>query len=115
MRVIHPRRAAADAIVSDARRPATAILHDSPDVRSVVFRIAPGQAVPPHRSASTVLLTVIAGRGTVSGAHGEKTVQAGDVVVYEPNEMHGMRAREETFVLFAIITPRPGERAHGAA
>jgi quercetin dioxygenase-like cupin family protein len=115
MKVIHPRQAAADAVAPDARRPATAILHDSPDARAVVFRISPGQAVPPHRSTSTVMLTVMAGRGTVSGADGEREVDAGEVVVYEPNELHGMRASDETFVLLATITPRPGERAAGAA
>jgi quercetin dioxygenase-like cupin family protein len=114
MKVIHPRQAAADAVAPDARRPATAIVHDSPDARSVVFRIAPGQAVPPHRSASTVMLTVMAGRGTVSGSEGEKEVDVGEVVVYEPNEVHGMRAKDDTFVLLATITPRPGERAAGA-
>jgi quercetin dioxygenase-like cupin family protein len=115
MKVIHPRTAAAGAVAADARRPATAIVHDSPDARSVVFRIAPGQSVPPHRSTSTVMLTVMAGRGTVSGADGEKDVEAGEVVVYEPNEIHGMRAGDDTFVLLAIITPRPGERPAGAA
>jgi quercetin dioxygenase-like cupin family protein len=114
MKVIHPRQAAADAVAPDARRPATAIVHDSPDARSVVFRIAPGQAVPPHRSASTVMLTVMAGRGTVSGPDGETEVDVGEVVVYEPNEVHGMRAKDDTFVLLATITPRPGERAAGA-
>ena len=115
MKVIQPRAAASGAVAADPRRPATAIVHDSPDARSVVFRIGPGQSVPPHRSLSTVMLTVVAGRGTVSGADGEKEVEAGELVVYEPNEMHGMRAGDDTFVLLAVITPRPGERAAGAS
>jgi quercetin dioxygenase-like cupin family protein len=60
------------------------------------------------------MLTVMAGRGTVSGSEGEKEVDVGEVVVYEPNELHGMRAKDDTFVLLATITPRPGERAAGA-
>ena len=115
MKVIQPGAAASGAVAADPRRPATAIVHDSPDARSVVFRIAPGQSVPPHRSTSTVMLTVMAGRGTVSGADGEREVEAGELVVYEPNEMHGMRASDDTFVLLAVITPRPGERAAGAS
>jgi hypothetical protein len=32
------------------------------------------------------------------------------VVVYAPRERHGMRAGEETLLLLATITPRPGSR-----
>lgn len=94
-------------------RPATSILHDSPDARVVVFRIAPGQEVAPHTSTSTVVLTVIAGTGIVSGGAGEAAVAPGTVVAYAPEELHGMRAApdaEGPLVLVACITPRPGAR-----
>ena len=111
MKSIDARAGAAAAVAADPARPATAILHDSADLRLVVFRLRAGQSVPPHRSPSTVMLTVIAGRGTVSGADAERAVSQGDVVVYEPNELHGMRAEEGEFQLLASITPRPGGRA----
>ena len=38
-------------------------------------------------------------------------VQVGDVVVYAPRELHGMRALDERFVVMATITPRPGSVA----
>lgn len=95
---------------ADGVRPATALVHDSPDARLVVFRIEPGQRVSPHTSSSTVLLTVVQGRGFVSGADGEQAVSAGDAIVYEPDELHGMRADAERLVLLATITPRPGAR-----
>jgi len=110
MKTFNARRAAADAVAASATRPATAIIHDVPDARLVVFRIAPGQAVPPHRNSSTVLLTVLSGRGFVSGGDGEVPVDAGDVIAYEPNELHGMRADDDDLVLLATITPRPGMR-----
>ncbi|HEU4629924.1 MAG TPA: cupin domain-containing protein [Gemmatimonadaceae bacterium] len=87
-----------------------AILHDAPDVRLVVFRLAPGQAVPPHRSTSSVLLTVLEGAGTLSGAGAERRCTAGDVVAYAPEELHGMRADDGELLLLATITPRPGSR-----
>ena len=111
MTIIDPRQAAANAVSHDPRRPATAIVYDSPDARSIVFRLAEGQQVPPHRSPSTVMLTVLFGHGIVSGADGEKEVEAGEVIVYERGELHGMHASEGSFVLLATITPRPGERA----
>lgn len=111
MKTIDVRRSAAEAVATNPSRPATAVVHDVPDTRLVVFRLAPGQAVAPHRNASTVMLTVLAGRGLVRGGDDERPVAPGDVVVYEPNELHGMRAGDEEFLLLATITPRPGARA----
>ena len=109
MITLDPRAVARDA-VGPVSRPATAILFDSPDVRMVVFRLRPGQAVPPHRSASSVVLTVLEGEGFLSAASREKACKPGDVVCYAPNELHGMRATDSELQLLATITPRPGER-----
>jgi quercetin dioxygenase-like cupin family protein len=111
---LDPRAAARAAVAANPARPATAVIHDEPDARLVVFRLAPGQAVPPHRSASTVLLTVLEGAGVLSGEDGgapqERACAAGDAVAYAPNELHGMRAEERELLLLATITPRPGGR-----
>ena len=114
MKTLDVPRAAREAIPANANRPATAVVHDSPDARLVVFRIAPGQAVPPHRNASTVMLTVISGRGLILGGTDEQAVGPAETVVFEPNELHGMRAELEELVLLATITPRPGTRADAA-
>jgi quercetin dioxygenase-like cupin family protein len=109
-----PRNAARNAIAANPSRPATTVLHDVADARLVVFRLAPGQSVPPHRSVSTVLLTVLEGSGVLcgetDGALSERPCVAGDVIAYEPQELHGMRAEGETLLLLATITPRPGAR-----
>ncbi|HEU4877925.1 MAG TPA: cupin domain-containing protein [Gemmatimonadaceae bacterium] len=83
-------------------------MHDSADARVVMFRIDPGQQVAEHTSSSTVLLIVISGSGAVSGATGSSDVRTGDVIAYAAGEPHGMRANDETFVLAAVIAPRPG-------
>lgn len=111
MKHLDPLAAARAAVAPNPSRPATAVVHDSPDARLVVFRIAPGQEVPPHTSPSTVMLTVLAGRGTLSGADGERECGPGEMVTYEPEELHAMRASTEELLLLATITPRPGERA----
>ena len=105
-----PRVAAASARPSHPDRPAMQILHDSDDVRLLVFRIAPGQAVPVHRSASSVVLQVLSGSGLVQHADGELPVSAGAVLVYAPGEPHGMRATVEELTLLATIAPRPSSR-----
>jgi quercetin dioxygenase-like cupin family protein len=110
MKRLDPRAAARAAVAANPARPATAIVLDAPDARLVVFRLAPGQAVPPHDSPSTVLLTVLEGRGLLSGADGEAECGPGDMVAYEPGETHGMRATHGELLLLATITPRPGTR-----
>ena len=109
-----PREAARQAVAPNPSRPAIAVLHDTADIRQVVFRIAPGQSVPPHRSGSTVLLTVLEGAGMLSGEEDGVSIEhhcvTGDLIAYEPNELHGMRAEGETLLLLATITPRPGAR-----
>lgn len=110
MKHLDTRAAARDARTAQPDRPATVLLHDVPDARLVIFRIAPGQAVPPHTSTSTVILTVLEGSGTVLGGTEERAISVGDVIAYEPNEVHGMRASDHTLVLLATITPRPGTR-----
>jgi quercetin dioxygenase-like cupin family protein len=110
VKVLSTLTAAGAAVSAQPSRPATALLHDVADARVVVFRIEAGQAVAPHTSTSTVLLSVVAGHGMVSGAEGERAVSAGDLVAYDVAELHGMRALDERLVLVAIITPRPGTR-----
>ena len=114
MKPLDALQAARGAVSADASRPATALLLDSPDARLVVFRLAAGQEVPPHRSSSTVLLSVLSGSGTLSGEAEsgpvERPCTQGDVVAYEPNELHGMRATGGELLLLATITPRPGQK-----
>lgn len=110
---IHDALTIADHAVSAAHdRPATAIISDSTDARSLVFRIDAGQTVPMHTSTSSVILSVMKGVGIISGpVNGvveEREVGVGTIVTYEPNESHGMRALTGTFVVVATIAPRPG-------
>jgi len=113
-------RAAREARAAQPGRPATAVVHDGADARLVVFRIAPGECVPLHRNASTVQLTVLQGAGVVTGGTEDvgtvdRACAAGDVVVYAPNELHGMRAESEELLLLATITPRPGGTQAGGS
>lgn len=114
MKTLKPLSAARTAVANNTSRPATAILADSADARLVVFRLLPGQQVAAHRNASTVTILVLSGGGVLTGEDAGQTVElhcaAGDLVVYQPNEAHSMRATESELVLLATITPRPGER-----
>ena len=101
-------RLLASAIAAHPGRPATATIHDSADARLVVFRLAPGQTVAPHRNRSSVMINVLEGSGIITGEDQEMRCARGSVITYEPNELHGMRADEEELLLLATIAPRPG-------
>lgn len=103
MNILDVQAAADAAVQSHPRRPATAVVHDVPGVRLVVFRIEPGQEVAPHTAEATVLLTVISGRGMISGPASETAASPGTVVTYAPGELHGMRADAERFCVLATI------------
>ena len=115
MKVYDVPALAASAVAANPTRPAMALIHDTTDARVVLFRIEPGQEVPVHTNASTVLLTVISGTGIVIGGDAERAVKAGDVIAYDTGEPHGMRAAAERLVIAAVIAPRPGTRSGGAA
>jgi quercetin dioxygenase-like cupin family protein len=55
---------------------------------------------------------VLEGAGVLTGESDagatDQVCTAGDVFVYLPNELHGMRAAGEKLLLLATITPRPG-------
>lgn len=114
MKALDPVSAARAAVAPNPEKPATAVIHDTDDLRLVVFRIAPGQSVPPHRSVSSVMLTVLEGEGTLAGEENGQPVErhftAGKSVAYEPNELHSMSADSAELLLLATITPRPGSR-----
>ena len=110
MKIYHTPDIASSAVAAHAGRPATSLVHDSPDARVVLFRIEIGQHVPVHTSVSTVLLTVVSGNGVVVGGDEEREVRAGDIVAYDAGEPHGMRAGSEQLVIAAVIAPRPAAR-----
>jgi quercetin dioxygenase-like cupin family protein len=107
---VHDAIALARLAPAHANRPAMSVIHDTEDARLVMFRIAPSQAVAVHKSPSTVILTVLAGSGLLTGGAGDQEITTGDVVTVEPSEPHGMRAVTEELVIMATIAPRPGSR-----
>ena len=107
---VHDAIALARLAAAPATRPATSVIHDTPDARLVLFRIGPSQAVSVHTSPSTVILTVLSGSGVLTGGPAEHEITAGDVVTIEPGEPHGMRAPVEELVVMATIAPQPGTR-----
>jgi quercetin dioxygenase-like cupin family protein len=88
-------------------RPATAVLHDDPNARVVGFHLAPGQQVPPHSSASTVVVIVVRGAGRFRDADVEVELKAGQAAVFDPGEVHAIAADAEPLAFLAVLAPSP--------
>ena len=89
-------------------RAASELLHDEASLRVVAFHLLPGQEIPSHRSASTVFVHVVAGRGTFTGEATAAVLTAGESAVFAPLESHAIGATDSPLRFIAIITPRPG-------
>ena len=87
-------------------RPVSKLLYDSEAIRIVVFGLNAGQEIPPHTTPSRVVLHMVQGKGAFLTGGGERPGHAGDFVITEPEEPHGLKAEEKT-VLLAVIAPRP--------
>jgi quercetin dioxygenase-like cupin family protein len=93
---------------SRAERPATAVLHDEPNVRVVGFHLLADQEIAPHRSPSTVTVQVLEGEGLFRGDGGEVTLRTGQTMVFAPNETHAMKPVGGALRFLAILSPSPG-------
>lgn len=86
---------------------ASRIVHTEDSLRLVVFDLLPGQRVPPHRNPATVTLHVLQGSGLFGGSDRQVQASAGNLLVYEPGEIHWIEAQEETLRFLAVLTPAP--------
>lgn len=84
----------------------TKLLHDSPEMRVVVFGLEAGQEIPPHTAPVRVMMLVLQGKGAFGTGRGKKPAYPGAFVICEPNEPHSLKA-EEKMVMLATISPRP--------
>ena len=89
-------------------KPIVESVYQDDNAKVVRFYLKQGQEIKPHSSPSSVFITVLKGRLTfLSGEEGkEETLSTGDTIFYEPKELHGFKAIEDSIVE-AVITPRP--------
>ncbi len=80
------------------------LLHDSKEARIITFYMPKGNEVPAHKSTSRVFLYCAKGKGSFLRGEEWIDVEEGDLIPYEPLELHGMRSEDDMIVL-AIISP----------
>ncbi len=84
------------------------LVHDSPYFKILNFNFLPGQSLPLHAHdvEGQVSLLILEGDGEYLVAEGQTIpVTAGDMVVCDIAEPHGVRARSPMRVLVTIAPP----------
>lgn len=89
------------------RSPFRELVYEDTNARVIRFYLREGQEIRPHRSPSSVFISVLSGKlSFFIGREGkEETLDAGSTVFYEPEELHGFKALEDS-VAEAVITPK---------
>ncbi|MBI5286763.1 MAG: AraC family ligand binding domain-containing protein [Deltaproteobacteria bacterium] len=82
------------------------IVFDSDQARLALFCSEPGQGVERCVSNSRVMMTVLEGKGVFLTEGAELEGGPGSVIIWEPGEPHGYRAKTR-LVFLATIAPRP--------
>ncbi len=85
------------------------VAYEDQNAKVVRFYLKGGQEVKPHTSPSSVFISVLKGKLTFICPDEEVTLTAGDSIFYEPKEIHGFKALEDS-VVEATISPNPSIR-----
>ena len=88
-------------------------IHADKNGRLLQFALEPGQELKEHsNSTSPVYLLILKGEGIFRGEGGAQTVAGpGSIIIYDINEKHSVKAKEEELVFVAILhgSPRKGD------
>ncbi len=71
-------------------------LVDEENLQVTHLQIKKGEEVPSHKSDKSVVVVIYKGKVDFTGENGIQTIVPSDVIVMEPNEMHALRALEDS-------------------
>lgn len=91
--------------------PQRELVYQDRNARVIRFYLKGGQEIKPHTSPSSVFITVLKGKlSFCAGAvDREEILEVGSTIFYEPEELHGFKALDDS-VVEAVITPNPAQR-----
>jgi quercetin dioxygenase-like cupin family protein len=83
------------------------LVHDSPYFKIINFNFEPGQELPVHSHdiEGQVSILVLEGEGEFLGKDTSLPAKAGDILISEIAEPHGIRAKTRLRVLVTIAPP----------
>jgi len=102
------KKSLAETRVFDSKSMKRVLIHDSPWFRILNFNLAAGQTFPvhSHEAEGQLSIQVLAGSGEFLGRDDQaQAAEAGDLLVCEISEPHGVRARTDMRILVTIAPP----------
>lgn len=92
----------------DPAAPARELVYEDANAKVIRFFLKAGQEIKPHKSPSSVFISVLKGKLSfyIGKEDKEEVIETGTTVFYEPEELHGFKALEDS-VVQAVITPNP--------
>jgi quercetin dioxygenase-like cupin family protein len=83
------------------------VLFSTPEARALVADLRPGEPFGEHHVRERAMLVVLRGTAEVVQADSTITAASGAMIVFEPGELHAIRALEPTRALL-VLAPWPG-------
>lgn len=71
-------------------------LVDEENLQVTHLQIKKGEEVLSHKSDKSVVVVIYKGKVDFTGENGTQTIAPSDIIVMEPNEMHALRALEDS-------------------
>ena len=92
--------------IAPIRRPVVSDIATDDAGLSFTVRFEPGEALPPHRKASRVVLTAVQGYGTITvEGLGDRELREGGFVQLDANVTHGVVAGDMGLELLVALLP----------
>ncbi|NOY52512.1 MAG: cupin domain-containing protein [Deltaproteobacteria bacterium] len=87
--------------------PVKQFLQDTPEMKMALLCMEAGQEIPPHGAPARVMMQVLDGEGEFTLGNKKRKGIAGNLLLCNPDEPHGVRAVTRLTVL-AVVAPNPG-------
>lgn len=71
-------------------------LVDEKNLQITHLQIKKGEEIPSHKSDKNVVVVIYKGKVDFTGENGSEVIVPGDIIVMEPDEMHALRALEDS-------------------
>ena len=79
------------------------VLAETPELTTILISLKGGQEIPAHFITSEIIMHVVSGDGVFYKGDGSPVVKTGSLVVFGPDEPHGVKAKTDMVVLVVKV------------
>lgn len=91
-------------VTFDKEKPGKALLKETPDSRTTLWCLLPGQHIHPHEHEGDHIWIVLEGSGTFLGDGGPKAVAPGTILVAPQGQAHGIDNNGKEGLVFVSVS-----------